>query len=868
MRYAIFSDIHGNLQAWNAIRQDMADLQADVLVCLGDVVGYGPLPEEVLTAIREVTPNFVLGNHDAAAVGLLDASLFNAHAESVINWTSDQLSQSSKDFLLDTPLAIEEEDLFFVHAEITEPGLFGYIETADDAKANFANSSHFVTFIGHTHHPLLFDLDEAGQVHSLGDQDVRLAAGHRYIVNVGSVGEPRNPDDIRARYVIYDSDTCEVYFRRVEFDPEAYRRDLAATSLEMTPYFLKVVDHQVALEAEAERALMMDMQAPASLPHYATQARPKPLTRRLLQTGIPSAGSRTKPKPIPNRRRQSPWPIVAVFSVTLLAMAVGYFVFLDRDADPEPVLKVAPVMIEAPPPPATIEPLGDPVAATEKPEPQADPTPGIGIAASDVAPDPGPEPGPEPVEVVGPSEPQAEHVTVAYWRMEEESPGATLADWTGANPLQQLAPARSINALAPDVIPLTGDANAHSFTLGAWIESDPSGAFSISADRSFTFEGWIMTDKSQRPIFVAGTKAGEAAGWRLHLSAAKNAVARGSMRVEYQGRSAPIVIQTDEIELFDPVPHHFALVWDHDARDQAGKLQLFYDAAMVGQGTIEHSDLAENVSAFRLGDSSNPDRVAIDEVRFSATALAPPDFLSRGRGPNTITPPAFMIDVGKKSSLYLGSTSPAHADGTIPIKHTTWILANAETDDGSPGQTVKLASGENHLIPLEIDLGASDPDQPGPGIAWENQGGETIRPGDREGSVFALDLMDSSQDPDGELSLGIRVRGLEPGDYTVYFSPLVADELGEDIRFGLGVDLASDPGSVTEPGDKGMQEFRYKGGSADDKDSQWVLDRNYFKHEVAITSPEDYVVAIVWKGAASTAIPFLQIVKHTPSTLR
>ena len=126
MRYAIFSDIHANLPAWNAVHQDMVELQADILVCLGDVVGYGPLPREVLSAIRGVTENFVLGNHDAAAVGIMDPSLFNKNAEKVIRWTRDQLAPESLDFLNKTPLGIDTGDLLFVHAveRIRDGGLF------------------------------------------------------------------------------------------------------------------------------------------------------------------------------------------------------------------------------------------------------------------------------------------------------------------------------------------------------------------------------------------------------------------------------------------------------------------------------------------------------------------------------------------------------------------------------------------------------------------------------------------------------------------------------------------------------------------------------------------------------------------------
>ena len=118
MRFAIFSDIHGNLPAWDQVLADIRSLEADVLICLGDVVGYGPKPQEVLDGIRSVTDNFVLGNHDAAAAGLIDPSIFNEHAHSVVLWTREHLSTESLDFLRNVPLQMESDDILFVHAEI------------------------------------------------------------------------------------------------------------------------------------------------------------------------------------------------------------------------------------------------------------------------------------------------------------------------------------------------------------------------------------------------------------------------------------------------------------------------------------------------------------------------------------------------------------------------------------------------------------------------------------------------------------------------------------------------------------------------------------------------------------------------------
>ena len=118
MRYAIVSDIHANIRAWEAVLADIRSQRVDVIVCLRDVVGYGPKPAEVLEAVRSVTDHFVLGNHDAAAVGMMDYSIFNDHARQAIEWTITELSPDAKQFLSSVPLAIEAGELLFVHAEV------------------------------------------------------------------------------------------------------------------------------------------------------------------------------------------------------------------------------------------------------------------------------------------------------------------------------------------------------------------------------------------------------------------------------------------------------------------------------------------------------------------------------------------------------------------------------------------------------------------------------------------------------------------------------------------------------------------------------------------------------------------------------
>lgn len=245
MRYAIVSDLHANIRAWEAVLADLRAQEADVIVCLGDVVGYGPKPAEVLQAVRAETELFVLGNHDAAAVNMIDYSIFNDHARQAIEWTMTELDEEEKQFLASVPLAIEAEAILFVHAEISEPGRFDYIDCLERAKSNFESGQHFVTFVGHTHIPKIYKKTPDGEVIELADDDKTLNEDSRYIVNVGSVGEPRNPDDLRARYVIYDTETRQVEFRRVEFDIPAYRQDLESTMLSLRPFFLRMYEYVV-----------------------------------------------------------------------------------------------------------------------------------------------------------------------------------------------------------------------------------------------------------------------------------------------------------------------------------------------------------------------------------------------------------------------------------------------------------------------------------------------------------------------------------------------------------------------------------------------------------------------------------------------
>lgn len=218
MRIGIVSDIHSNLAAFEAVLSHMGPV--DMLWCLGDVVGYGPDPNECVELLRRHDHICVLGNHDAAVIGKLDTSDFNPAAATAANWTAGQLSERSRDYLLALPETVTEGQITIVHGSPREP-IWEYI--VNDARAA-ANFSHFKTtgcLVGHTHIPALYVESRPG--HALGtvpaDSNDFSVGPTKFIANPGSVGQPRD-NDSRAAYAIYDSNTNLLEWRRVEYPIE------------------------------------------------------------------------------------------------------------------------------------------------------------------------------------------------------------------------------------------------------------------------------------------------------------------------------------------------------------------------------------------------------------------------------------------------------------------------------------------------------------------------------------------------------------------------------------------------------------------------------------------------------------------------
>ncbi len=217
-RVAVFSDIHGNLPALERVLAEIDASDVDFIVCCGDVVGYGAHPNECCELLRARNIPTIAGNHDYAALSLIDITYFNDIAKRSIQWTRKVLKPENEKFLRDLPLSIEVADMLFVHASPRSPEAWNYVITLGDARQSFKSFGQRVCFIGHSHTPFVVEnLD--GDLTCPTSPVVEVKPGRRYLVNVGSVGQPRdrNPD---ACLCIYDREKHLLEIRRVEYDLE------------------------------------------------------------------------------------------------------------------------------------------------------------------------------------------------------------------------------------------------------------------------------------------------------------------------------------------------------------------------------------------------------------------------------------------------------------------------------------------------------------------------------------------------------------------------------------------------------------------------------------------------------------------------
>ena len=243
MRYAVLSDIHGNLEALTAVMDTFASASVDRYLCLGDSVGYGADPVACLERLQQAHAVMVSGNHEAGCVGRLELDWFSHAARAALIWTRDQLGMAELEALRRLPMSAAEGPCTLVHGTHTHPERFDYLMDLAQAVDIVTMSRTPYALLGHTHMPLLFEYDmEARKVlRMLTDLDelreVRLAAGDarvRYILNPGSVGQPRDGDP-RASFAVLDDGERVARFARVTYDVDTAQRKIRAAGL---PEFL------------------------------------------------------------------------------------------------------------------------------------------------------------------------------------------------------------------------------------------------------------------------------------------------------------------------------------------------------------------------------------------------------------------------------------------------------------------------------------------------------------------------------------------------------------------------------------------------------------------------------------------------------
>lgn len=221
MRIAVLSDIHGNLEAFDAVRADIEQLGVDKVVCLGDNIGYGPDPEAVVQRLLQVGYQSILGNHEFALMDQRGRRWLNFQAAENNLETEKLLSAESIAFCCNLPTFLEFENGLFVHGYPPD-SVFRYLEKQSDQRVAtlFGNCSASLIFLGHTHRLQLVTRENDDIIRRpLGREKITVVPGEKYIINCGSVGQPRDGDN-RAKYLLWDLRKRELEVRFVAYDNE------------------------------------------------------------------------------------------------------------------------------------------------------------------------------------------------------------------------------------------------------------------------------------------------------------------------------------------------------------------------------------------------------------------------------------------------------------------------------------------------------------------------------------------------------------------------------------------------------------------------------------------------------------------------
>jgi len=238
MKIGLLSDIHSNLEALEVALSILESENIEEMLCIGDIVGYGAEPDKCVEIMKAKTDHIVAGNHDWATIGKTDTQYFNIYGRSAILWTGQALGPSQKAFLAELPLYYTGEDICMVHASPAEPSEWDYVFSPSQALKQFHHFNEKICFIGHSHKPLVFS-DQGEKIFIQETKDnpqlaIDISPDKRYIVNIGSVGQPRDGDP-RGCVVVFDTEKDQIKFIRFEYPVKIAQRKIIDAGL---PIFL------------------------------------------------------------------------------------------------------------------------------------------------------------------------------------------------------------------------------------------------------------------------------------------------------------------------------------------------------------------------------------------------------------------------------------------------------------------------------------------------------------------------------------------------------------------------------------------------------------------------------------------------------
>lgn len=231
MRYAVMSDIHSNLEALNSVLEFLQTNPVDKIISCGDIVGYGPNPKQCINTLRTLN-NFtsVIGNHDAAIIDKIDISNFNNEAKASVKINKSMLSKDELEYLDSLKTTISENNSLFVHGSPRDP-INEYLFLFEKFNEVMSFFKEKVCFVGHTHQPIVFELDSKGNANFYQNVDViELENNKRYIINVGSVGQPRD-NNPQVCVVFFDTKHLTVSFKRLPYDIEKTQEKMSELNM-------------------------------------------------------------------------------------------------------------------------------------------------------------------------------------------------------------------------------------------------------------------------------------------------------------------------------------------------------------------------------------------------------------------------------------------------------------------------------------------------------------------------------------------------------------------------------------------------------------------------------------------------------------